>query len=37
LEIALKHRVLGGTGISVSEFALGAMMFGAMGNTGLDP
>jgi aryl-alcohol dehydrogenase-like predicted oxidoreductase len=28
----MKYRVLGGTGISVSEFALGAMMFGAMGN-----
>jgi aryl-alcohol dehydrogenase-like predicted oxidoreductase len=32
----VKHRVLGGTGISVSEFALGAMMFGAMGNTDHD-
>jgi aryl-alcohol dehydrogenase-like predicted oxidoreductase len=29
----MKHRVLGGTGLSVSECALGAMMFGAMGNT----
>jgi aryl-alcohol dehydrogenase-like predicted oxidoreductase len=29
----MKQRVLGGTGISVSEMALGAMMFGAMGNT----
>jgi aryl-alcohol dehydrogenase-like predicted oxidoreductase len=28
----MKHRILGGTGISVSEFALGAMMFGAGGN-----
>jgi len=28
----MKQRVLGGTGISVSEIALGAMMFGAMGN-----
>jgi aryl-alcohol dehydrogenase-like predicted oxidoreductase len=28
----VERRVLGGTGISVSEFALGAMMFGAMGN-----
>ncbi|WP_371783585.1 aldo/keto reductase [Streptosporangium subroseum] len=28
----MKRRVLGGTGISVSEFALGTMMFGAMGN-----
>jgi aryl-alcohol dehydrogenase-like predicted oxidoreductase len=32
----MKRRVLGGTGISVSEFALGAMMFGAMGNTDHD-
>jgi len=29
----MKRRTLGGTGISVSEYALGAMMFGAMGNT----
>ena len=29
----MEHRVLGGTGISVSAYALGAMMFGAMGNT----
>jgi aryl-alcohol dehydrogenase-like predicted oxidoreductase len=29
----VKRRILGGTGISVSEFALGTMMFGAMGNT----
>jgi aryl-alcohol dehydrogenase-like predicted oxidoreductase len=29
----MKRRSLGGTGISVSEFALGTMMFGAMGNT----
>ena len=28
----MRHRVLGGTGMSVSELALGAMMFGAMGN-----
>jgi len=28
----MKRRILGGTGMSVSEFALGAMMFGAMGN-----
>lgn len=28
----MKRRILGATGISVSEFALGAMMFGAMGN-----
>ncbi len=28
----MKQRILGGTGISVSEFALGAMMFGAGGN-----
>jgi aryl-alcohol dehydrogenase-like predicted oxidoreductase len=32
----MKRRVLGGTGMSVSEFALGAMMFGAMGNTDHD-
>jgi aryl-alcohol dehydrogenase-like predicted oxidoreductase len=28
----MKRRILGGTGISVSEYALGAMMFGALGN-----
>ncbi len=28
----MKQRILGGTGMSVSEFALGAMMFGAWGN-----
>lgn len=28
----MKYRILGGSGISVSEFALGTMMFGAMGN-----
>ena len=28
----MQRRILGDTGISVSEFALGAMMFGAMGN-----
>jgi aryl-alcohol dehydrogenase-like predicted oxidoreductase len=28
----VKRRILGATGMSVSEFALGAMMFGAMGN-----
>ncbi|AJZ86204.1 aldo/keto reductase [Streptomyces antimycoticus] len=28
----MKRRILGGTGISVSEYALGAMMFGAIGN-----
>ena len=32
----MKYRILGGTGISVSEYALGAMMFGAMGNTDHD-
>jgi aryl-alcohol dehydrogenase-like predicted oxidoreductase len=32
----MKRRTLGGTGISVSEFALGTMMFGAMGNTDHD-
>jgi aryl-alcohol dehydrogenase-like predicted oxidoreductase len=28
----MKRRILGATGMSVSEFALGAMMFGSMGN-----
>ena len=28
----MERRILGGTGISVSEFTLGTMMFGAMGN-----
>ncbi|MEW2499064.1 aldo/keto reductase [Amycolatopsis sp. NPDC047767] len=32
----MKRRILGGTGISVSEYALGTMMFGAMGNTDHD-
>jgi aryl-alcohol dehydrogenase-like predicted oxidoreductase len=32
----MKQHVLGGTGISVSDIALGAMMFGAMGNTDHD-
>jgi aryl-alcohol dehydrogenase-like predicted oxidoreductase len=32
----MKRRILGPTGISVSEFALGTMMFGAMGNTDHD-
>ena len=32
----MKRRILGGTGISVSEYALGAMMFGALGNTDHD-
>src|SRR3954468_15933345 len=32
----MQRRNLGGTGISVSEFALGAMNFGAMGNTDRD-
>ena len=32
----MQRRILGGTGISVSEFALGAMNFGAMGNTDHD-
>jgi aryl-alcohol dehydrogenase-like predicted oxidoreductase len=35
-EDEMKYRTLGGTGMSVSEFALGAMMFGAMGNTDHD-
>jgi len=29
----MKRRILGSTGMSVSEFALGTMMLGAMGNT----
>src|SRR5580704_14574661 len=33
---AMERRVLGGTGISVSGFALGTMMLGAMGNTDHD-
>jgi aryl-alcohol dehydrogenase-like predicted oxidoreductase len=28
----MRHTILGGTGMSVSQFALGTMMFGAMGN-----
>jgi aryl-alcohol dehydrogenase-like predicted oxidoreductase len=32
----MKRRILGGTGISVSEYALGAMMFGSLGNTDHD-
>jgi aryl-alcohol dehydrogenase-like predicted oxidoreductase len=32
----MKRRILGGTGMSVSELALGTMMFGAMGNTDHD-
>ncbi len=32
----MKRRILGGTGISVSEYALGAMMFGAWGNSDHD-
>jgi aryl-alcohol dehydrogenase-like predicted oxidoreductase len=32
----MKRRILGATGISVSEFALGTMMSGAMGNTDHD-
>jgi aryl-alcohol dehydrogenase-like predicted oxidoreductase len=28
----MQRRILGSTGISVSEFALGAMMFGGWGN-----
>ncbi|WP_327395324.1 aldo/keto reductase [Streptomyces phaeochromogenes] len=32
----MKRRILGGTGMSVSEYALGTMMFGAMGNTDHD-
>ncbi|MBA2939832.1 aldo/keto reductase [Paenibacillus sp. CGMCC 1.16610] len=29
----MKYRILGATGMSVSEFALGTMMFGTMGNS----
>ncbi len=32
----MRRRILGGTGISVSEYALGTMMLGAMGNTDHD-
>jgi aryl-alcohol dehydrogenase-like predicted oxidoreductase len=32
----MKRRILGGTGMSVSDLALGAMMFGAMGNSDHD-
>jgi aryl-alcohol dehydrogenase-like predicted oxidoreductase len=32
----MRRRILGGTGMSVSEFALGTMMLGAMGNTDHD-
>jgi aryl-alcohol dehydrogenase-like predicted oxidoreductase len=32
----MKRRILGGTGISVSQYALGAMMFGGMGNSDHD-
>ncbi|MFC4944356.1 aldo/keto reductase [Pseudonocardia sp. GCM10023141] len=32
----MKYRTLGGTGITVSELALGTMMFGAMGNADHD-
>jgi aryl-alcohol dehydrogenase-like predicted oxidoreductase len=32
----MERRILGGTGISVSEYALGTMMFGGMGNTDHD-
>jgi aryl-alcohol dehydrogenase-like predicted oxidoreductase len=32
----MKRRILGGTGMAVSEFALGTMMLGAMGNTDHD-
>jgi aryl-alcohol dehydrogenase-like predicted oxidoreductase len=32
----MKRRILGGTGMSVSEIGLGAMMLGAMGNTDHD-
>jgi aryl-alcohol dehydrogenase-like predicted oxidoreductase len=32
----MERRILGGTGMSVSEYALGTMMLGAMGNTDHD-
>jgi aryl-alcohol dehydrogenase-like predicted oxidoreductase len=32
----MEQRILGGTGMSVSDFALGTMMLGAMGNTDHD-
>jgi aryl-alcohol dehydrogenase-like predicted oxidoreductase len=32
----MEHRILGGTGISVSAYALGTMMLGAQGNTDHD-
>jgi len=32
----MKRGILGGAGMSVSECALGAMMFGSMGNTDHD-
>ena len=32
----MEHRILGGTGIAVSQYALGTMMLGAMGNTDHD-
>ncbi|MFI6096213.1 aldo/keto reductase [Lentzea sp. NPDC051213] len=32
----MKRRILGGTGMSVSEYTLGAMMFGAFGNSDHD-
>jgi aryl-alcohol dehydrogenase-like predicted oxidoreductase len=32
----MEHRLLGRTGVSVSKFCLGAMMFGAWGNTDHD-
>jgi aryl-alcohol dehydrogenase-like predicted oxidoreductase len=32
----MELRPLGGTGVSVSQFCLGAMMFGAWGNTDHD-
>jgi aryl-alcohol dehydrogenase-like predicted oxidoreductase len=32
----VEYRILGGTGMSVSDFALGTMMLGAMGNTDHD-
>ena len=32
----MRYRTLGGTGITVSELCLGAMMYGAMGNTDHD-
>jgi aryl-alcohol dehydrogenase-like predicted oxidoreductase len=36
LGVSVRYRVLGGTGIEVSTYCLGTMMFGAIGNTDQD-